>query len=318
MPISSVRSFSDPDEYSESFRDFDYDFAVTSGRAFAAEHVRVDLHKVLLQKYVSNLPWVAHTGIRKGRAVFAFRAGPGPALLRAGVEMRTTNLERLAENQTIFTRSSGPVLWGTISLPVKALSAIGAATAGCDLTPPADVVTQTPPLAVMSRLQRLYAKAMLLAKEVPEIIANAEAARALEHELVETLVACLRPAKDEEDAVAKRSHALVMRRFRAILEESGDRPVCVADLCSAIGVSDRTLLTCCREHLGMGPQKYLWSRRMQRVRRDLTRADHLSATVSKIATAHGFWELGRFAAAYRLTYGENPSTTLARRKIMDK
>jgi hypothetical protein len=150
MPISSVRSFSDPDEYSESFRDFDYDFAVTSGRAFAAEHVRVDLHKVLLQKYVSNLPWVAHTGIRKGRAVFAFRAGPGPALLRAGVEMRTTNLERLAENQTIFTRSSGPVLWGTISLPVKALSAIGAATAGCDLTPPADVATQTPPLAMMS------------------------------------------------------------------------------------------------------------------------------------------------------------------------
>jgi AraC-like DNA-binding protein len=316
MPISSVRSFGDPDEYSSSFRDFEYEFAVTSGRAFAAEHVRVDLHKVLLQKYVSNLPWVAHTGIRKGRAVFAFRASPGPALLRAGVEMYTTNLERLADSQTIFTRSSGPVVWGTMSLPVEALSAIGAAIAGCDLTAPVDAVTQTPPPAMMSRLQRLYAAAVQLAKEAPEIIANAEAVRALEHELVQTLVACLRPANDEEDAVAKRRHALIMRRFHAMVAESGDRPVYVADLCSAIGVSDRTLQICCREHLGMGPQKYLWLRRMQLARRALARANHLSTTVTEIATAHGFWELGRFAAAYRLAYGENPSTTLARGRIL--
>lgn len=316
MPISSVRSFGDPDEYSSSFRDFEYEFAVTSGRAFAAEHVRVDLHKVLLQKYVSNLPWVAHTEIRKGRAVFAFRASPGAALLRAGVEMQTTNLERLADSQTIFTRSSGPVLWGTISLPVEALSAIGAATAGCDLTPPVDAVTETPPPAMMSRLQRLYAAAVQLAKEAPEIIANAEAVRALEHDLVQTLVACLRPANDEEDAVAKRRHALIMRRFHSMVAESGDRPVYVADLCSAIGVSDRTLQICCREHLGMGPQKYLWLRRMQLARRALARANHLSTTVTEIATAHGFWELGRFAAAYRLAYGENPSTTLARGRIL--
>ena len=312
MPSSSLRSFNDPDEYSGSFRDFDYEFAVTAGREFVAEHVRVDLQTVRLQKYVSNLPWVAHTGIMKGRAVFALRAAPGPALLRAGAEMQTTNLERLADGQTIYTRTSGPVLWGTISLPVEALAAIGAATARCDLKPPVDVVTQTPPPVMMSRLQRLFADVVRLAKEDPEIIVNAEAARAMDNELVETLIACIRPAKEEEDAVGKRRHALVMCRFHAAVTASRGRPLYVTDICAAIGVSDRTLQICCREHLGMGPQKYLWLRRMQQARRALALADRATATVTEIATAHGFWELGRFAGAYRSFYGESPSATLAR------
>ena len=248
----------------------------------------------------------------KRRAIFALRAELGPSLLRAGGEMQTTNIERLADGQSLYTRSSGAVSWGTISLPVDALAAIGAATAGCDLKPPVDVVTETPPPAMMARLRRLHAAAVHLAKEAPEIIANPEAARGLENELVQALVACLRPAKDEEDAVAKRQHALVMRRFHAAVTASGDRPVYVSDLCSAIGVSDRTLQICCQEHLGMGPRRYLWLRRMQHVRHALALADRTGATVTEIATAHGFWELGRFAGAYRSFYGESPSATLAR------
>jgi len=312
MPISSVRSFSDPDDYSSSFRDFQYELTVTGGGDFTAEHVRIDLHEVRLQKYISRLPWVAHTATMKGRAIFALRAEPGLSLLRAGAEMQTTNVERLANGQTIYTRSSGPVSWGTISLPVDALAAIGAATAGCDFKPPIDVVTVTPLPTMMARLQRLHAAAGALAKEAPEIIANTEAARGLEHELVQALVACLRAAKDEEDAVAKRRHALVMRRFHAAVTASGDRPVYVSDLCSAIRVSDRTLQICCQEHFGMGPRRYLWLRRMQHVRHALALADHTGATVTEIATAHGFWELGRFAGAYRALYGESPSATLAR------
>ena len=34
------------------------------------------------------------------------------------------------------------------------------------------------------------------------------------------------------------------------------------------------------------------------------------ATVTRIATDHGFYELGRFASRYRAVYGERPSETL--------
>ncbi len=194
---------------------------------------------------------------------------------------------------------------------LDALAAIGVATSGREFAPPIDVTTETPEPGTMERLRRLYAAAGGLARAAPEILAHPEAARSLEHDLVRALAACLGPATNEEDAVAKRRHAAIMQRFRAIVAASGDRPVYTTELCAAIGVSDRTLEICCREHLGMSPQKYLRLRRMQRVRRALALADPTSETVTAIATALGFWELGRFAGVYRSFYGESPSQTLA-------
>ena len=62
----------------------------------------------------------------------------------------------------------------------------------------------------------------------------------------------------------------------------------------------------------MGPIRYLTLRRMHLVHRALLRADASSATVTSIATGHGFWELGRFSVAYRALFGELPSETLRR------
>jgi AraC-like DNA-binding protein len=51
-------------------------------------------------------------------------------------------------------------------------------------------------------------------------------------------------------------------------------------------------------------------RRMHLVRRALRRSDASRVTVTRIVTDHGFWELGRFAVAYRSLFGESPSDTL--------
>ncbi len=60
----------------------------------------------------------------------------------------------------------------------------------------------------------------------------------------------------------------------------------------------------------MGPIRYLTLRRMHLVRRALLRSDPSKVTVTQIVTDHGFWELGRFAVAYRTLFGESPSDTL--------
>jgi AraC-like DNA-binding protein len=49
---------------------------------------------------------------------------------------------------------------------------------------------------------------------------------------------------------------------------------------------------------------------MHLARRALRRADAETTTVTEIATNCGFWELGRFAVAYRSLFGESPSTAL--------
>jgi hypothetical protein len=52
---------------------------------------------------------------------------------------------------------------------------------------------------------------------------------------------------------------------------------------------------------------------MHLVRRALLQAIPPVTTVTRIATDHGFWEMGRFAVAYRALIGEPPSMTLQRR-----
>ena len=51
---------------------------------------------------------------------------------------------------------------------------------------------------------------------------------------------------------------------------------------------------------------------MNAVRRALASSDPRQTRVADIAMHYGFWELGRFAGAYRAMFGELPSATLRR------
>jgi transcriptional regulator GlxA family with amidase domain len=109
-----------------------------------------------------------------------------------------------------------------------------------------------------------------------------------------------------------RRYYAIVARLEEFLEANLDRPLYLAEICPAIGVAERTLRLACEEHLGMGPIRYFSLRRMHTVRCALLRADPSTATVTRIATDHGFWELGRFSVTYRLLFGETPSETLRR------
>ncbi len=162
---------------------------------------------------------------------------------------------------------------------------VGAAVAGCDLAPPRNALSLTPPPLAMAKLQRLHAAAGRLAEDAPEIIANPEVARGLEQALIEALVGCLGVGEVREDKSALRQHALILRRFRSAVEENPDQPLYIPDLCKAIGVSDRTLRICCEEQLGMSPKRYLLLRRMHLARRALREAAPTATTVTEIADA---------------------------------
>jgi len=170
----------------------------------------------------------------------------------------------------------------------------------------------TPPPSAMATLQRLHAAAGHLAENAPEIIANPDAARGLEQELIETMISCLADGEVREDSVAQRHHELIMRRFRRVVEENPGEPLYIPEICKAIRVADRTLRLCCQQHLGMGPKRYLLLHRLHLARRALRRAEPDETTVTDTATRYGFWQLGRFAVEYQSLFGESPSVTLHR------
>jgi transcriptional regulator GlxA family with amidase domain len=170
-----------------------------------------------------------------------------------------------------------------------------------------------PNAAHMARLMRLHGAARQLVSSAPEIFQRSEAYSALEHELVHAMVTCL--ANDNQadhEPTAWRHHSAILGRFEEFLADNSDRALHLAEICAATGAAERTLRYCCEEHLGMGPVRYLWLRRVHLARAALIRADPATTTVTEIATRFGFWQLGRFAVFYRGLFGEPPSVTLQR------
>ena len=102
----------------------------------------------------------------------------------------------------------------------------------------------------------------------------------------------------------------IVHRLDEFLQAHFDEPIYMSQLCDVTGVSERSLRNACHAVCGTSPKRYLTRRRMEAVRRALATAQPGEATVTRIATDFGFYELGRFAAMYSSLFGERPSETL--------
>ena len=87
-------------------------------------------------------------------------------------------------------------------------------------------------------------------------------------------------------------------------------PIYTADLAGEFGVSVRTLGGAVSTVRGMSLHQYIRLKRLWATRARLLKGG--GATVATCARAQGFHHLGEFAAAYRATFHETPSDTLAR------
>jgi AraC-like DNA-binding protein len=101
----------------------------------------------------------------------------------------------------------------------------------------------------------------------------------------------------------------LVRALAWLRSRLGD-PVDLEALAAAAGVRPRTLEAHFRRHLGTTPLGALRRMRLAHARRELERGAR--ASVTEVALASGFGQLGRFAGSYRALFGESPSATLRR------
>ena len=89
-----------------------------------------------------------------------------------------------------------------------------------------------------------------------------------------------------------------------------DQSLSISDLARQNGVPERILRTAFQRCYGLSPVEYLRIHRLHQARQLLRASCPDETTVTQIGFGLGFWELGRFAGAYRQLFGERPSETL--------
>ncbi|MGK8523308.1 helix-turn-helix transcriptional regulator [Nocardia asteroides] len=107
------------------------------------------------------------------------------------------------------------------------------------------------------------------------------------------------------------AHPDTVRRALAYLESHVRDDIAIADIAAAAYVTPRALQLAFRRHLDTTPMAYLRRLRLRGAHEQLRdRSPDDGHTVTSIASNWGFAHPGRFATAYRQTYGRTPHTTL--------
>jgi AraC-like DNA-binding protein len=304
-----MSAFTDPQAFQAAVRPAKVEVLATKGD-FHAELTRVELPRLWVQRGRERLPRIIYSAVSAERPpIFFLTKADQPVIHHSGMNVCHGEIVAVGAGSTHHHRSWGPCHWATMSIRQDDLAAAGRALVGKDVITPRMTRRLRPTPVAMSRLLSLHEAAGRLTESAPQVLAQPEPARAMEQALVHALVMCLADETSVEMGPVAGRHSAIIARFEEYLAENHDRPLYLAEICAAVGALERTLRICCQEHLGMGPTRYLWLRRMHLARRALLKATP-GTTVAAIAMDHGFWELGRFSVKYRALFGESPSATL--------
>ncbi|ENH6105273.1 HTH-type transcriptional regulator EutR [Yersinia enterocolitica] len=141
--------------------------------------------------------------------------------------------------------------------------------------------------------------------------------RVLSHNLLVAFLGVLEDASTvaDEHCTNRVNYLKLVSKARDYLFENASEAVTVLELCNELYVSRRTLQNAFQQVLGIGPNAYLKTIRLNAVRRELVSPYSKQTTVKDAAMQWGFWHLGQFACDYQRLFNEKPSETLSRRLI---
>ena len=224
--------------------------------------------------------------------------------------MQASEIVTLGRGEQVYARTDGPCRWGAIQIPGEDLAQYARALSGAEfVVPPA--ARWRPRRAALRQLRHFHGAAVRRVEARSAVLADAEAAHGLEQQIIEALVECLTAGPVEEETRTAARHRAILAQFEDLLQS--EPLLGIADICAALGVSERTLRECCNKHLGMAPNRYRRLRGMQLVHRALRSGSPVASSVTAVARRHGFRDLGRFAANYRALLGELPVGHVAAR-----
>jgi AraC-like DNA-binding protein len=301
-----------PDDYEVSFRGAKIILVPTGHGSFKARLTCMELPNLHLFSCQEILARIAYISLAPQRFFISLPMSFDPPPIWCGIELRSGDIVLHSIGERMHQRTNGASRWAFMSLSPNILAKFGKSLIGDDLIPPSVGRVMRPAAGAVAHLRRQCARACRVAESKPDRIAHGEAARALEEDLLHAIVNCMTPTDTHEHGAKLQYHMSIMASFEELLATHVGRQLRLSEICTALGVPERTLRVCCAEILGMGPSQYARLRRLNLVRSALRRHRAAGTTIAQIAGQYGFSEFGRFAVAYRLAFGEKPSATLRR------
>ena len=197
-------------------------------------------------------------------------------------------------------------------ISVSPVTAAGLANASIPIARAADSCVLRPDPSDVSALQQelLALEAVMTAPGPLEGLHAPSRA----HRLANRLLKCL-GGRSPQSVPGGRGRSLIVQRAEEFFRRHVGEPVSIAQLSAIAEVSERSLRNAFYRVYSTSPKRYLRLWQLHQVRRALRAADGPEATVTDVATFHGFYELGRFAGEYKALFGEVPSQTLQKSRI---
>lgn len=305
------RSFDDPDQYQSAIRGGDRHCIVLGPGTFRAELTTIEVGRLKLQRGREDLPRLASSATSPNEVTLLGWPGNGPLPVVRGLQMRPGEWMCLGPGTQSHHRTFERNDFVALTISPGNLTRAAIDLTGRELTATAGNVMR-PPEQLGAWLMAVIEAATRVGRTAPNVFTSPLAGEALEQALLRPMIMLLQHGEASNEAASRGRHVVIARRFEEVVHANADCSLLIGDLCRLTGASGRTLRTVCQEQLGMSPHQFITLRRLHLARRALLRADRQSETVTNVATAHGFWELGRFAVTYKSLFGESPSATLRR------
>jgi AraC family ethanolamine operon transcriptional activator len=162
---------------------------------------------------------------------------------------------------------------------------------------------------VTRRFTSLVHRCLSAAEQRPQLLGCPLAVESLQSEL---LVAATQLFTNQQHSASRQFEYWRCQTKLALDTALNDveQTLSISKLARQTGVPERTLRTAFQKCYGLSPLEYLRIYRLHHARQLLLASCPDQTTVTQIALGLGFWELGRFAGAYRRLFGELPSETL--------
>jgi AraC-like DNA-binding protein len=316
MPSSSTAKFNDPDGFEATLRKWmDVDLTITGEGQFSSRLTHIALQHLCLAAGHESLPRIAFMSMRLDRVLLWWPTADHWSQIWSGRPALPGEIMTLGFGDSVHARTNSASHWACLWISTADLAHYSHALMGKPIEGVGGIRSWRPNQASMQTLSALHAAAINLFERRPKEVLTTTAIRGLEQQLIYALVQCL-SGRATRINQARKQRDNVMVRFQAACIANAQRKVTLFDLCTALDVPERSLRTCCEQHFGMSPMRYLRLRRMKLVRRALRSAHPAEANVADVADVargYGFNSMSRFNANYRKLFGELPAATLQRR-----